>query len=135
MFGTSPAKVAKKIDGLVEELRIIGDRISGHEEQFQMARRLGLAKDGEDDHIRLWRRVQNQLITKLPEAKAAVLNGGEDYRQINRILSMTHKQIKEVAADITAADRAAELGRKLAHDRFGSSRSGQQTKIQKVLEP
>jgi len=122
IFGTSPAKVAKKIDGLVEELRVIGDRISGHEEQFQMAKRLGLAKDGDDQHIRLWRRVQNQLISKLPEAKAAVLNGDEDYRQINRILPMTHKQIKEVAADITAADRAAELGRKLARDRFGGGR-------------
>ncbi|KPP86982.1 hypothetical protein [Erythrobacter sp. HL-111] len=120
MFGTSPAKVAKKIDSLVEELRIIGDRIAGHEEQFQMAKRLGLARDGEDDHIRLWRRVQTQLVTKLPEAKAAVLSGEEDYRQINRVLRMTHQQIKEVAADISAADRAAEMGRKMARDRFGS---------------
>ena len=119
MFGVTAEKVAKKIDALVEELSVIGERISEHEKQFQTAKKLGIARDGDDDHIQLWRRVQTQLITNLPAAKAAVLSGREDFRQINRILPMTKKQIREVAADISAADRAAETGRRMARERFG----------------
>ena len=119
MFGTSPEKVGKKIDALVHELEAIGQRISEHEEQFEMAKRLGIANDGEDEIIRLWRRVQTQLITNLLNAKEAMLRGEEDFRQINRILPMTKKQIGEVAADISAADRAAEAGRKMAQEKLG----------------
>lgn len=119
MFGTSPAKVAKKIDGLVDELDIIGQRITDHEEQFELARKIGVARGGEDETIQLWRRVQNQLISNLPKITVAMLNGEEDHKQVNRVLRMTKQQIREVAADISAADTAAEAGRKMARKRFG----------------
>ncbi|QYU69457.1 hypothetical protein J4558_04750 [Leptolyngbya sp. 15MV] len=119
MFGTNPEKVGRKIDALVEELIVIGERITEHEEQFEMAKRVGIARDGDDQTIQVWRRVQAQLITGLSKAKEAMFRGDEDFRQINRILPMTKKQVREIAADISAADRAAEVGRRLAQERFG----------------
>ncbi|WP_421989274.1 hypothetical protein [Qipengyuania sp.] len=122
MFGTNLEKVCQKIDALMDELAIIDKRISYHEEQFELAVRLGIAKPGDDEFIQLWRRVHSQFTENLPKAKSAIQSGEEDFKQINRILPMTNRQIREIRADIAAADRAQELGKKRARERFGGSR-------------
>ncbi|AXK41348.1 hypothetical protein DVR09_02495 [Erythrobacter aureus] len=107
---------------MMDELAAIDERISYHEEQFALAVRLGVAHAGEDEFIQLWRRVHDQFTRNLPKVRAAIRSGDEDYRQINRILPMTKRQIREVRADIAAADRAEKIGKKCARERLGVTR-------------
>lgn len=122
MFGTSLEKVCRKIDTLVDELEAIDHRITHHEEQFDTARRLGIAQFGDDEVIQLWRRVQAQLIENLPKVKAKILSGEEDYKQVNRALKFTKDQVRDLKAAVAQADRDEAAGRKTAQDRLGKFR-------------
>ncbi|MEE4205534.1 MAG: hypothetical protein V2I39_04550, partial [Erythrobacter sp.] len=79
------------------------------------------AQPGDDEVIALWRRVQSQLVTSLPSVKADMIEGNEDYRQVNRALKFTRQQVSELAEALAQADRDEAAARKMARDRFGGS--------------
>ena len=119
MFWLNPEKVSKKIDGLIEQLESLGERISHHEQQFELAKQLGLANAGEDEHIKVWRRMQKQLIENLPAVKLKIRTGEEDYKDVNRALPVVNEQISFLRKDLDFADRSEAAGREAARKNLG----------------
>ncbi|MEM6857161.1 MAG: hypothetical protein AAF559_04745 [Pseudomonadota bacterium] len=119
MIFATPDKVCNRIDKLIAKLETAEGRIAHHEQEFEVAQRLGLAGPDDGEDIKLWRRVHTQLIENLPRVRDLIRRGEEDFRQVNRALKHTDRQVFALELDIQAADRAEEIGRQAARDRFG----------------
>ncbi|MGI8943170.1 MAG: hypothetical protein ACR2FJ_02855 [Qipengyuania sp.] len=119
MFQLTKEKVIKKIDRLMEELATIEKRIKDHEENAELAVKLGIARPSDDYAIREWRAAHDETEANLRDAKTSLQYGKEDFREINRVLPMVKQSFNDFRRVLDDTDRLEAAGRAAAQARFG----------------